>query len=650
MADQFYYPPAVALEVSNNTPTIGISLSLPNVLNLNVSNNTPTIGISLSLPNVLNLNVNSYPPTIGISLSLPNVLNLNISSYAPTIGISLSLNATITRLIKLKTPGYFINSYVFSLSSYSDNHVFVVEGFNYDTVTTEKFYFSTYANINNTEDSSTIFIPKLKDLGMYQISMYNGSDLGGSSKMGHGQLKIVNIDGEFDHLINYAFKEYSLNHYITSVDSPDFPGDFTLVESGVIESVNANFNTLEFTFKDKQYLLDKPHSNIFFEGNNVLPYGLEGEKDLQDKQKPRVYGQVYNKKLVCVNTSELIYQISDNYGTNWDSNKESYLKYPIHVYDNSIEMETVFNLPDPYFVNTFIEYSPESGAKTYVYNNYDGYYLKLGAREIGSITADTYIPNNYGEGIGALIHWILLDAGIDSLQIDSSVKDMFSDYYGGISVSSGQTTRDIIDKLCVSIGAFWYFDKTGVFKLQKLITPNEIEGEVSIIITSEMIKSIEVLYSDDAYSVPPNKIIVKYRYNETVESPKYDEFKQVSDDPYDYYKDPTRVSEVSKEWLDLTYDIPYSGLKEYNNYLEAETQLYDIDSAQKLLDRLVEVFGTKRNRYKVTVLSTITRDVIIGDTIMLKSDRFECSEGKLVVIISKKLDYNNSTTELILWG
>ncbi|HXU04986.1 MAG TPA: hypothetical protein VN903_28695 [Polyangia bacterium] len=70
---------------------------------------------------------------------------------------------------------------------------------------------------------------------------------------------------------------------------------------------------IRITLRDRQQLVaDYPYQTTKYAGSNVLPAGLEGVADLLGKPKPVCYGVVKNVPAPCVNTSKLIYQVSDS--------------------------------------------------------------------------------------------------------------------------------------------------------------------------------------------------------------------------------------------------------------------------------------------------------------------------------------------------
>lgn len=92
----------------------------------------------------------------------------------------------------------------------------------------------------------------------------------------------------------------------------DFPCNFTKVVSGTMQQAEVGTSRVIVKLRDRQAEFLIPLQPSKFAGTNVLPLGLEGvANDLKSKPKPICFGKVPNISLACVNSSKLIYQVSD---------------------------------------------------------------------------------------------------------------------------------------------------------------------------------------------------------------------------------------------------------------------------------------------------------------------------------------------------
>ena len=537
-------------------------------------------------------------------------------------------------------------------SPYETHHVYKVSSYDFNTKTNKEILFGSHSSIKYTSIGSDILIfnSRIRDLGLYEISLYDRGSLGGSSTVGHGQVSLINIDGKLDFLKDHIISGKIIEHY-RSYGSllPTYPDDFELITSGLSENFEVKFNRVDLRFKDKQYLLNEPHPSVKFNPPDTDNYlSVEGGVSLEGQNKPKIYGSVFNISPTVVNNSEVILQLNDNYSDY--INTYEYKPLIPKVYDDSILLDTVSieNLT----LSEFITLTPNYKGKAYLLyltGTKEGFYIKLGSGMVGQVTADVNIPNIYGEGMGSLIYWVLLDSGLSSSEIDSNIPSMFTNYIGGLAVEEDAETKDLIDKLTISVASFWYFDTSGVFRLKQLIPPNEYLGSINTVLFPDDLQTIDLIYEDDIYSLPPKSITVRYKYNHTVQKPKYEEYKRPSDEALEYYPNPDRVEKVSKKWLEVTKETNAAVSSDFLEDMVVETCLYDKQSATNLLSRLVGLYGVKRDRIFTTVLSDKARNIEIGSIILLKADRYDLY-NKQVLVLSKKSDYNNDTTDLILWG
>ncbi len=134
----------------------------------------------------------------------------------------------------------------------------------------------------------------------------------GQSEVGYGDLLLENGNGDLDALVtDYAFDGRAITMRRGLVGAA-YPGGFTTVFVGTMEQAEVDRDVVKIRVKDKAFALDVPLQTTLYAGDNVLPDGLEGTADdLKGKRKPLVFGTAKNVAPPCVNTSKLIYQVSD---------------------------------------------------------------------------------------------------------------------------------------------------------------------------------------------------------------------------------------------------------------------------------------------------------------------------------------------------
>lgn len=175
----------------------------------------------------------------------------------------------------------------------------------------ETLYYSTHEYISGPLDTppNQYYEPRISDPGVFSQSIYSIGTTGGSSSGGFGAITLVNVDSALDPLIDWGFDGRACVTYMGPKGYPKTA--FSIVTSGTIEQPVHNWNNITLRYKDGSLELDKPIALSYYGGTNVLPAGVDGTIDLKGKEKPRLFGCKYNFEPVCVNTSKLIYQISD---------------------------------------------------------------------------------------------------------------------------------------------------------------------------------------------------------------------------------------------------------------------------------------------------------------------------------------------------
>jgi hypothetical protein len=133
----------------------------------------------------------------------------------------------------------------------------------------------------------------------------------GESRVGFGNLVLLNGDGALDALLDYSFDGWPITIRQGSPGAA-YPSGFTTLLVGTMNQAEFNNNTVTISLRDRQQELRVPLQSAKYGGTNQLPNGLDGvDSDLKGKPKPFCCGQVQNIAPPCVNTSKLIYQVHD---------------------------------------------------------------------------------------------------------------------------------------------------------------------------------------------------------------------------------------------------------------------------------------------------------------------------------------------------
>lgn len=198
--------------------------------------------------------------------------------------------------------------------SHRSIYLAVIEAYDTDADSAETLYFSTglgWVSRPSDTPANTYFEPRILQPAAIRRDMFAAGTTMGASRTGYGDLVLINEDGGLDYLLDYAFDGRAVTLYYGD-DEGSFPASFTKVFVGTMEQAEVGTRSVTIKLRDRQAELDVPLQTTKYAGDNALPAGLEGVEDLLGKPKPLCYGDCRNVAPPCVNTSKLIYQVSDN--------------------------------------------------------------------------------------------------------------------------------------------------------------------------------------------------------------------------------------------------------------------------------------------------------------------------------------------------
>lgn len=173
--------------------------------------------------------------------------------------------------------------------------------------TTTTLRFSTGAYVTGPAESpaDAFYDPRIKQPANARRELAVGA-----VRLGVGELVLINTDGGLDALKAYAFDGRACT-IKAGADGAAYVS-LTTVLRGTIDSAEVTYREVTLRLRDRLAELDRPLLTTRFAGNNSLPAGLEGTADdLRGQVKPRLYGRAFNLPVPCVNTSRLVYQVSD---------------------------------------------------------------------------------------------------------------------------------------------------------------------------------------------------------------------------------------------------------------------------------------------------------------------------------------------------
>ncbi len=464
-------------------------------------------------------------------------------------------------------------------------------------------------------------------------SIYQPGTTEGRSKVGFGDLVLLNPDGSLDHLLRYAFDGRDVV-VRRGKASASLLSEFTDVFVGTMEQAEFSVTRITFKLRDKQAALMLPLQSNTYSGDNALPAGLEGTSgDLAGKTKPLPFGIVKNAPAPCVNTARLIYQPKDGTLASVDAVRDRGIAL--------VNAGTYASLAD--LQNDAL--APLAGTyKSYL----AGGYVRLGSSPVGAVTFDvTEGATGADRTAAALFRRVLQYMGVDLADIRSSdltTLDAKNSAPIGIWIDSDIRASDVLDQIANTVGAWWGVDASGKYRIVRLERP---KAPVSATFTANDIigPPTRISTADPERGVPAYRVTVRYARNYTVQS---DLAAGVSDADRAYlaqeYREASAVdASVQLQHLlavALTYDTLFA------NEADALTE-----ARRRLALRAVQ-----RHRFEiVSDFNTETAAVDIGDTVGLGHPRFGLNlegedDGLDFIVLGVDPDARDGRVKFTLWG
>lgn len=466
------------------------------------------------------------------------------------------------------------------------------------------------------------FSPRMTQSLNFRRDMFSGNTTGGPSRVSYGELRLANDDGGLDTLrTQFAFAGWPATLYIGDVNQPF--STFEILITGKPQQAFFSFRDLSVMLRDRLQDFNQPVQTNKYLGDNILPDGLEGGIDFKDKPKPLLFGRVQNIQPPMVNTAKLVFQVNDG----------SVELIP-NVYDQGVALTRG---PDYTDVTAMMATQPDPG---FFRCCMLAGYFRLGALPVGTVTCDAsdrYFDTDTQRDVDNTAARVALriasrpaesgeggitDADINWLDVD--LLDRANSSAVGIWVVDSATFGSCLDAVLSSIGAWYGFDRIGMFRMQRLQVPSgggictfkmfgpDVDagwGDYDII-------DVRFLPTNDPdRGVPAYEVKVNYGLNYTVQS-KDNVGGAVSEDRKTFLGLQYRSATSTNPTLKNSY--PLAMKKELN------TLIIDATAAQTEANRLLSVYQGQRDFIEIDtpMVSDLIATVDIGSEVLVVLPRF----------------------------
>lgn len=277
-----------------------------------------------------------------------------------------------------------------------------------------------------------------------------------------------------------------------------------------------------------------------------------------------------------------------------------------------------------------------------VYLAAGGSYFRLGAPPAGLITADVTQGANAAARTTGQIWALVLDDRLGMTSGDWSASDVTALDTADNAVIGFWTDQevqgaDVLDRIAASIGAAWYLDASGVFRIKQFVAPS---GSPVLSLTANDLKAPLVLKSKAGERVPQYSSVLRYARNHTPQ--QSDLAAAVSD---------ARRAYLGKEWREVTdTDSAVQTKHLLALHVVEDSLLAEAADAQAEVDRRQALRGVTRQLFEVVVeLDDDTDGLDLNAVIELTHERYGLSGGESFRIIGVDLDAAKRELVLDIW-
>ena len=489
------------------------------------------------------------------------------------------------------------------------------------TTTILRFASSGYTTEPGDMPANAQYLERLKQPALVRRDMFANGTTGGASRIGFGEVILINIDGGLDYLRNYGFDGRPL---VVKVGDPDAGfSSFKTVLTATMDLIELDSRSVRIRVRDRQFELADVLQTNRYQGTG----GLEGGDDVQGKVKPLVFGAVLNVSPVLVDAALLIYQVADN------------VVAVSQVYEGGLAMTA----GAPYAsTSDLLTVAPAAGE----YRTFQGF-IRLGSSPVFGITCDVSEGATVADRTAAqVLKRLALQVGISAVDIDAGdvvALDALNSAEVGVYVEGESNALSVMDQVAQSIGAFYGFDQLGKLRMGRFSAP---VGSPVGMIDQEVVVGDSLqrrLTNDNDRGLPTYRARLLYRRNWTVQDRT-----QLAGAVTD-----AKALELSQaNRTVLAEDITVLDKHPLSPELERDTVLVDKTAAQTEANRLLNLYKVPREIYEVVVhLRDELIDVLeIGKELNLAYPRFGLDAGKNFVILGVEPDYQLNRARLILWG
>lgn len=514
--------------------------------------------------------------------------------------------------------------------------IYLLEVCAHDGAQTATLRFGTVGYTTQPSDSpaDTWFDPRVIQPGNYERYVFSQSSTSGEARVGAGEIVLANPDGDLDHLLDYAFDGYRLTIFaLSDADAPWSTRKVMFV--GTVEQAEFSWRRVTLRIRDRLAELREPIQSVSYAGTTIAGGMVEAEgrpEDIKDSRKPLLYGVARNLPAVAANIFDHVYEVAANGVASIDA-----------VYDRGVPL--VF---DAAYVDLTALMAATIPSGSYAVCLSPAY-VRLGAKPGGQITIDATEGATLADRSAASITRRILEAhgfadGVDFAAASFDALHAKSPAPIGLWTGTGDMTIvHALNMVLGSVGGYIAPDRLGIFHVGRIELPT---GAPAIRLDSAIIldkgSGIErIATGDQGSGVPAHKVTVHYAFNHAVSDAN-----QLAGGA-----DAEFVAFAGEEWRSVSADDPaVKDRHKLASELTFDTLFANESDAQAEADRRLELYGQRRDLFRVLVKNDFVVGADLGLVVGLEAHRFGLATGKLFLCTGMEEDFELGNSVLEVFG
>jgi hypothetical protein len=466
----------------------------------------------------------------------------------------------------------------------------------------------------------------------FETFAYSRNETLGRSSVGDGSIELVNIDRQYDRLLQHDFRKVTIRRLDNAAQNIS---EAFIVATMEVEGVEIGWQSLRLSVVDRMLLFNRQAQFATFAGNNANAYDAQGNEAIAGSIKPVLIGKVGWFEAILVNPQSLLYIIN-------------------HTKAGA-----------PAAIQS-IEGVKDRGVNLTFYSNYSTLNALIAAQQAGSIPAGNYatclsagafalgsfpsgaITCAASEGATAgdrsvvqcVRRLITLFSDVVSTDFENvTAVDAMASGECGVYIDGADTLLEQCSFLLNSGAIFLTPTLGGKFRFGKL---RDVSGETSIktFKANNILQSIErIILGDATGGLPTHKVVVNYK--------KYYRALSASEAG-------GSLSVAAKQDLSQTFrgaqaeDASVLVKYKKSEPLVIETALFNQSDAQAFANEVLAFRKQWHDMFIIEVEDKYSYD--IGDVVTLQHDAFGLNYGKKYIILGLAINLERGAIAYYLYG